>query len=65
MFSAKSDRLNVVDKLLGEITPIDIIRGELYCEYCESFVCGHTRYAKKIYVRRGPLITWASVGNDL
>ncbi|MEM0329594.1 MAG: hypothetical protein QXW02_04355 [Nitrososphaerota archaeon] len=63
MFSVRSDRINVVDKLLGEIVPVSIIRGELYCEYCKSFTCGHTRYAKKIYARRGPSITWASWEN--
>jgi hypothetical protein len=59
MLSARSDRINIVDKLVGEIVPVGVIRGELCCEYCKSFVRGHTRYAKKIYMRRGPPITWA------
>jgi len=51
-FSTRDNRINIVDKLLGEIIPVTIMKGELYCEYCKSFTCGHTRYAKKIYARK-------------
>lgn len=50
-FSTRDNRINIVDKFLGEIVQVDIVKGELYCEYCKSFTCGHTRYAKKIYAR--------------
>ncbi len=65
MLMARSDRISLVDKLLGEIIPVSVIRGELYCEYCKSFTCGHTRYAKKIYARRGSSITWRLAERDL
>ncbi|MCS7132965.1 MAG: hypothetical protein NZ918_04540 [Aigarchaeota archaeon] len=52
-FSTRDNRINVVDKFLGEIIPVSVMKGELYCEYCKSFTCGHTRYAKKIYARWG------------
>ncbi len=58
MLMARSDRISLVDKLLGKIVLVNVIRGELYCEHCKSFTCGHTRYAKKIYSRRGSSIAW-------
>lgn len=51
LFTIRHDRINIVDKLLGEIVSVRLVRGELYCEYCKSFTCGHTRYAKKVYAR--------------
>ena len=55
-FSMRYDRINVIDKLLQEIVPVTIVKGELYCEYCKSFTCGHTRYAKKMYARRRSIL---------
>jgi len=60
ILAARSDRISLVDKLLGEMIPVSVIKGELYCEYCKSFTCGHTRYAKKIYARRRSSISWPS-----
>ena len=50
-FTIRRDRIIIVDNLLGEIIPVRIVKGELYCDYCKSFPCGHTRYAKKIYAK--------------
>ena len=51
-FSMRLDRMGVIDKLLGEIVVVRIIRGEPYCDYCKSFTCGHARYVKKLYSRK-------------
>ena len=42
----------MIDKLLGKIVVVRIIRGEPYCDYCKSFTCGHARYVKKLYSRK-------------
>ncbi len=55
-FSTRYNRINLIDRFLGEIIPVTVVKGELYCEYCKSFTCGHTRYAKKIYARRKSIL---------
>ena len=55
-FTIRRDRINIIDNILGKIIPVSIIRGELYCEYCKSFTCGHTRYAKKLYAKHRPIL---------
>lgn len=47
LFSVLRDRINILDKFLGEIVSVRLRYGELYCEYCRSYSCGHIRYAKR------------------
>ncbi|HDJ67017.1 MAG TPA: hypothetical protein ENF33_04845 [Nitrososphaeria archaeon] len=65
-FSMRLDRVGVIDKLLGEIVVVRMIRGEPYCDYCKSFICGHARYVKKLYSRkkRKILMDEADLGDD-
>jgi len=51
-FSMRLDRMGIIDKLLGEIVVVRMIKGEPYCDYCKSFTCGHARYVKKLYSRK-------------